>query len=377
MSLATTRLRHDLRTAVNHVLGYGEMLLEEAEAVGSPEIEALRGIRHAALDALGVIDAELGGSGAAAHGVAGLRAALRGPATRLLEIIHALEATASEPDAADLRRMATGAGTLLRFAEDGVAALGNAPRPPATWTPSGDTAAAVHAAPPSRILVADDDATNRDLLGRRLARDGHTVTFAADGRAALGLLQAGGQDLVLLDLLMPELDGYEVLRQMKASPALRDLPVLMISANGEHASVGPCIAIGADDYLSKPFDPVLLRARLAACLERKRARDRELEYLRQVRLLTSAAGSIETGTFEPGALAEVAARPDALGGLARVLERAAREVQAREQRLTVQVHQLRIEIDEARKASAVAEIVETDYFHDLQRRAAELRRPFR
>jgi len=119
---------------------------------------------------------------------------------------------------------------------------------------------------------------------------------------------------------------------------------------------------------------VLLRARVGACLVRKRARDQELEYLRQVRLLTAAAESLEAGRLDATALAEVTARRDALGGLARVLERAAREIHAREQRLALQVQQLRIEIDETRKARAVAEIVESDYFHELQRRAAELRR---
>jgi two-component system cell cycle response regulator len=381
VSPALIRLRHDLRTAINHILGYGEMLLEEAEVEGPDErVERLREVRATGLEVLALVDAVLAaGVSSEDAAIASLRVGLEPLADGLLTTIAWLEQVSPERDAGDLSRLATAAGQLLRLA--GRALITGETRSDTgavhaesfTDEPSG-SAALLPDAPPSRILVADDDPTNRDLLGRRLARDGHHVTFATNGREALALAEAGGQDLVMLDLMMPELDGDEVLRRMKASPELRDLPVLMISAHDEHAAVGRCIAMGADDYLPKPFDPVLLRARVGACLARKRARDQELEYLRQVRLLTTAAESLEAGRLDGTALAEVAARGDALGGLARVLERAAREIHAREQRLALQVQQLRIEIDETRKARAVAEIVESDYFHELQRRAAELRR---
>jgi CheY-like chemotaxis protein len=383
VSPALTRLRHDLRTAVNHILGYGEMLLEEAEVVGPDErVVRLRDLRAVGLEVLALVDAALPASVSSEDAaLASLRAGLEPLADGLLTTIARLERVSPERDAGDLSRLATAAGQLLSFADRALIAGETRSdtavhADPLTGEPSGSAGAAAPCldGPTSRILVADDDPTNRDLLGRRLARDGHHVTFATNGREALALAEAGGQDLVLLDLMMPELDGDEVLRRMKASPDLRDLPVLMISANNEHAAVGRCIAMGADDYLPKPFDPVLLRARVGACLERKRARDLELEYLRQVRLLTAAAESLEAGRLDATALAEVTARGDALGGLARVLERAAREIHAREQRLALQVQQLRIEIDETRKARAVAEIVESDYFHELQRRAAELRR---
>jgi len=380
VSPALIRLRHDLRTAVNHILGYGEMLLEEAEVEGPDErVERLREVRAAGLEVLRLVDAVLAGVSSEDAALASLSAGLEPLADGLLTTIARLERVSPERDAGDLSRLATAAGQLLGFAHRALIAGETRSDTAAVHAdsfsgePSG-SAALLPDGPPSRILVADDDPTNRDLLGRRLARDGHHVTFATDGREALALAEAGGQDLVLLDLMMPELDGDEVLRRMKASPELRDLPVLMISAHDEHAAVGRCIAMGADDYLPKPFDPVLLRARVGACLARKRARDQELEYLRQVRLLTAAAESLEAGRLDGAALAEVTARGDALGGLARVLERAAREIQAREQRLALQVQQLRIEIDETRKARAVAEIVESDYFHELQRRAAELRR---
>ena len=89
-------------------------------------------------------------------------------------------------------------------------------------------------------------------------------------------------DLVLLDVEMPEMDGYQVLEQLKADPRLRDIPVIMISAVEELESVVRCIELGAQDYLPKPFNPVLLHARISACLEKKRLRDQEISYLQHV-----------------------------------------------------------------------------------------------
>jgi DNA repair ATPase RecN len=118
---------------------------------------------------------------------------------------------------------------------------------------------------------------------------------------------------------------------------------------------------------------VLLRARVGACLEKKRLRDHELEYLRNVGLVAGAAAAVEAGTFDPSALAEVAGRGDELGRLARVFQSMAREVAAREQRLQHQVEKLRVEIDQTRKARQVAEITETDYFQQLQQKVQGLR----
>jgi hypothetical protein len=122
-----------------------------------------------------------------------------------------------------------------------------------------------------------------------------------------------------------------------------------------------------------PFEPVLLRARIGASLEKKRLRDKEVEYLRDVAKLTAAAGAVQTETFDSTDLREVAARPDALGNLARVFQRMAGEVRAREQRLRQQVESLLVEVDQTRKAREVQEITDTDSFRDLQRRAKVLR----
>src|SRR5207248_1942614 len=134
----------------------------------------------------------------------------------------------------------------------------------------------------AEILVVDDNASNRDVLARRLSREGHQVTTADDGPAALDLVTARRFDLVLLDLIMPEMSGFEVLQRLKAAEATRELPVIVISALDELDSVVRCIEAGAEDYLTKPFNPVLLRARINASLEKKRLSDRERKLIQDL-----------------------------------------------------------------------------------------------
>ena len=224
------------------------------------------------------------------------------------------------------------------------------------------------------LLVVDDNEDNRYTLLQRLRRLRYTnVTTAVDGRQALEQLQARDFDLVLLDVMMPELNGYEVLERMRADERLRHVPVIMISAMDQVESVVRCIELGAEDYLPKPFDPVLLRARIGASLEKKRLRDQEIRYLQDVARVTSAAAAVEADDFKAAMLADVADRPDALGGLARVFLRMAGEVAAREAQLKQQIQVLKIEIDEVQKAHQVSEITETEYFQSLQQKARALR----
>src|SRR5947209_2301763 len=227
--------------------------------------------------------------------------------------------------------------------------------------------------PASSLLVVDDNSMNRIMLSRYLTKLGYQATLVENGRQALDKLQGQPFDLVLLDVQMPEMDGYQVLEHLKADPGLRDLPVIMISAVEELESVVRCIELGAHDYLPKPFNPVLLRARLSACLERKRLRDQEIDYLQQVGRVTTAAAAIKANTFQLESLDEVARRSDELGQLAQVFQEMAHQVYAREQRLQQQVQQLRIEIDQAHKAREVADITESDYFQQLLGKADELR----
>ncbi len=131
----------------------------------------------------------------------------------------------------------------------------------------------------SNILVVDDNEVNRDLLTRRLQRQGHHVSVAPDGFEALELMRSHDFDLVLLDIMMPQMNGYQVLEHLKADEKLRYIPVIMISAVDDIDSIVRCIELGAEDYLSKPFNPVLLKARISACLEKKRLRDQEQAYI--------------------------------------------------------------------------------------------------
>ena len=130
------------------------------------------------------------------------------------------------------------------------------------------------------VVVVDDDPVNRLKLSRVLQQQNHTVTVAENGRQVIDLLEDQAFDLMLLDIIMPEMDGYHVLAHLKEHDMLRDLPVIVISAIDEMESVVQCIKMGAEDYLPKPFDPVLLEARIGACLEKKQLRDQEVEYHR-------------------------------------------------------------------------------------------------
>ena len=135
---------------------------------------------------------------------------------------------------------------------------------------------------PSSVLVVDDNEMNRDILCSLLAADGHQAAVAENGRVALELIKAKSFDLVLLDVMMPEMNGYQVLEHLKSDPNLRDIPVIVLSALDEIGSVVRCIELGAEDYLPKPFDPVLLRARIGACLEKKHLRDQDARLRTQL-----------------------------------------------------------------------------------------------
>jgi adenylate cyclase len=229
------QLRHELRTPLSAIKGYGEMLVEQAREDGhEPLLLDLAKVLDLTDHLLGQIDR-----------IAEFRAETTGhdtaPSTHIVRAV--------------LRTVAplVGAG---------------APQPRAV---------------PSRILVVDDNAANRDLLSRRLLRDGHLVTAAEDGTIALTLAESESFDLVVLDLMMPGLSGFEVLSRLKSAERTRDIPVVMISALDELASTVRCIEAGAEDYLTKPFNQVLLRARINASLEKKLLRDREQAAAEQLR----------------------------------------------------------------------------------------------
>ena len=118
--------------------------------------------------------------------------------------------------------------------------------------------------------MVDDNEMNRDMLGRRLQRQGYRVTMAVDGRQALDIMSQQPFDLVLLDIMLPVMNGYEVLEHLKADHSLSKIPVIITTALDESDGKAKCLELGAEDYLTKPFNPVLLKSRIGDCLERHR-----------------------------------------------------------------------------------------------------------
>jgi class 3 adenylate cyclase len=134
---------------------------------------------------------------------------------------------------------------------------------------------------PARLLIVDDNKVNRRLLSRSVELQGHRAALAENGRIALEMLAREPFDLLLLDIEMPEMDGFAVLERLKADPQLRDLPVIVTSSVEGLDNIVRCIGLGAEDYLPKPVNPVLLKARIGASLEKKRLRDQQKELVRR------------------------------------------------------------------------------------------------
>lgn len=225
----SSNLRHELRTPLNAIIGYSEMLIEDVVADGSdaflPDLEK---IRSAGRQFLSCIDEIAGFSP---------------------EIPGAQNASAAPP------------GTMVKGIMNDIPSLD-------TMKPLSRTAAR------GSLLVVDDTEISRDLMKRQLERQGHLVTTVGSGKEALAILQGRTFDLVLLDIMMPDMSGYQVLQQLKSSNIYGDIAVIVVSALDDMDSVVQCIRLGAEDYLLKPFNHVLLKARIRTCLENKR-----LKYL--------------------------------------------------------------------------------------------------
>jgi len=195
-----------------------------------------------------------------------------------------------------------------------------------------------------RVLVVDDNLLNRKKLKLAAETLGYAAQTATDGKAALAMLETERFDVILLDLLMPQMDGFEVLEELKNHPTLRDIPVIVVSdLEDRPESVSQAIVLGAVDFLPKGFDPIILNARLTASLEKKRFRDQELQYFHRINNLTDAAAEIELGQFDDenlAALEDEARIEDPIGRLASVFQGMAREIHAREVRLLERIRLL-------------------------------------
>ncbi len=343
-------LRHDLRTPVNLIVGFCEMMLEDAAETPSsgmeqPLGEALTAVRGA----MSAIDRELpaGGGGVTPRNLKILHAdltAAREVISRSAALLRAAPAVRSQQRALDdVDKIASAAERLVETTRSALQVVDDISPARA----GQDSVAAPANVARGRILVADDMEDNRALLERRLVREGFDVRTVAGGVEALDLLGRESFDLLLLDVTMPDLDGREVLRRIKADPAIRDVPVIMVSARDDMDTVVGCIEEGAEDYLPKPCNPVLLKARIKASVDKGRRRAEEGRYAADVRVITDAATAVAEGRFEANSLARVALRGDELGQLARVLSAAITGTKAREERLGAQLSALRSEIASA------------------------------
>jgi len=327
VSSRISQARHDLRNPISDILGFSELLGEDAERAGLKEIAAeLQTIYRAGLHLFKQVNEglDLRQLESAPASLQVLLLTIFSFSQTIIGIAEGLkpkyvllgaDALAQDLDriTAAARLLSTRAPTVLSFLtepqptagarpgevadelEPGVPAnaTGTAaprlPGPEATGTPAGLRKEGTLVPAGASLLVVDDNESNRELLTRLLVRQGYKVLVAESGRRALELLWMHQFDLVLLDFMMPDLDGYAVLERMQADEQRRHIPVIMISGLDDLAVLVRCIERGADDYLTKPFDSVLLRARIGACLEKKRLRDQEVVYRHKLEETKQAA----------------------------------------------------------------------------------------
>ncbi len=393
-------LRHELCTPITAMMGYSAMLLEDLQARSQTNLIAdLHKIHDCSRQLLTLVNAILDPTQLEMSQIDGdlsrfgstLRLELITPISTIVGYCEMLLEEAPAEAIADLDKINTAARQMLSLVND-IVHLAQQQLPTLTAPAAApqlaiensatakivqnatNTLASIaqgSSAPPIRggtILAIDDNPTNCDLLARQLKRQGYLVTTATNANQALRLLKAIPFDLILIDVIMPGIDGLELLRQLKQDESFKHIPAIAISALDTIEGAVRCIELGAEDYLQKPFDPILLQARIATCLEKKRLRDRELRYLQQVERLITAAAAIETKTFKPDSLNDLSQHPHKLGQLARVFQTMAKEIDSREQLLEQQIQLLQTSVNEVQKQGLVADIAATDHFQQLQKR---------
>ncbi|MFN0088356.1 MAG: response regulator [Blastocatellia bacterium] len=291
-------LRHELRTSLNAIIGYGEMLRQDARDSGLPGLENdFRHLHKTGQRLLAQTNAILEASkletGTLDLNLSNLRERLR---TELLPAISSLIGALPKIEAqcaeigregylADLKKAGAAAAALRALLESDGAPAPPRPQAPAPIEPrKGPPTAPGQSTAPGTLLIVDDSENNRDILSRQLHRAGHTVFAAQNGEAALQMLRTRKFDLLLLGVIMSEMSGLQVLERLKAKPAWAAIPVIMLSTVDDIENVLRCLEMGAEDYLAKPFNPVLLRARIDSCLQKKRLLDQERSFVEQLQL---------------------------------------------------------------------------------------------
>ena len=302
LKMRVLKTHHDLHTAIGHVLGFGEMLLEEAQEQSQPqlvpELERLvQNARHVIAqinEELDVATLEKGLGDLVLlqdrlcawsdQVVASIRNLTRN-ASSLNDEVFRSDLVRIEGAAIRTRELAnTSLAHLMTPSPGETAFLVRAVNPLLDLLParSGSPQTFVHSLREGLILIVDDLAENRELLSRRLSRIGYSVQMVDNGQSALQNIELQPPDLILLDILMPDMDGFEVLRRLKANPFTQHIPIIMLSSADQPETAVRCIELGADDFLPKPFNATLLTARMESCLAKKRLRDQETAFLHRL-----------------------------------------------------------------------------------------------
>ncbi|MBF0557479.1 MAG: response regulator [Nitrospirae bacterium] len=298
-------MRHELRTPINAIIGYSEMLLEETAERGDAakhlraDLENIHSAGHEMLaivnDSKLEIDLENFGH-SFRHAIRTMINTVVGYTEMLLEDA---QDSSGETFMSDLMRIQSASKQLFSLIEDFVKfgnmeaektgfeqpetdSLSPALREMVSAMPALPDEPGVPEQMQGAILVVDDNEMNRDLLSRHLKKQGYLATLVENGRKALDIIKTRHFDLVLLDMMMPEINGYEVLQILKSDTKYRDIPVIMLSALDEIESVVRCLEAGAEDYLPRPFEPALLRARIGSCLKRKQSEEALKESKRRL-----------------------------------------------------------------------------------------------
>jgi sigma-B regulation protein RsbU (phosphoserine phosphatase) len=328
-------LRHDLCTPINQIMGYSEMLEEDAQSANHEFVGDLQKIQRAATDMLALVRERLTDQYLSNTASNHTPKSTDSGAPPVFEVL---------PGFKDESLLAQG------FNQDGTKLL------------------------TGKILVVDDNAMNVEVLAARLTRQGHIVSTAFDGEEALQCADQEAFDLVLLDVMMPKLDGYSTLRALKAGEQTQFIPVIMISALDELDSVVRCIEAGAEDYLAKPFNPTLLRARVEACLKEKNRHDREvalyqsLLHSQQVLELQIKNSEKQLHSIPEDLLSDPRVIPviEAFSAMTGALR-------SRESDLRVSMESLEIKINRSDLQNRVGSIVSDPSFSALSQRAKAMR----
>jgi sigma-B regulation protein RsbU (phosphoserine phosphatase) len=277
------------RTELNHIVGYSGILRQDALDAGLEDLaELFSAIAESALELKGPLSARLGGAAPPKEGrdAEALDREIYGILYALVAQVQSAKGKASAGGHRDLaaeteRLLEAGNAILELMAAMSDAGEGAADEEFAAAAPRRRLSdAEMAAAPkPGRILVVDDNLFNRELLSRHLERQGHVVRAAADGLAALELLRAERFDVAIIDVMMPGMNGYQLLERIRAEEALKGVHPIVISSLEDTQIIARCIQLGAEDYLPREFEPVILKARIESCLEKKRMKEEQELYV--------------------------------------------------------------------------------------------------